>query len=415
MSSFKKIKLPKVLLSAYACEPGKGSESYVGWSWVTHLSSSNDLTVLTRANNREVIEAHLKKYPDAIHENVNFLYYDLPKPFLWAKTHGLISVRLYYTLWQIMIALKYAPYARAVDIVHHITFNTFVLPGLWWHDGPRVILGPLGGGAIVSKDYLPLFLKGRWVQNLRTWCVQHWYYLPWIRKSLDRADKIIAANQDTYQLLAGQYDHKLEIHLETGIGSENLTANVVTKHIDTDVLKFSLIGSIESRKGWKIALDAMQQFIESDKEAHLDIIGDGPEKEELRAYVEVIGIEPFVTIHGKLSHEETKRMLRSSDVLLFTSVRDTSGNVVIEAMRESKPVICIKHQGVAEITTDETAIRISAGDIESTVTLFAEGMLKLAEDKAYRLNMGRNGYQRITTMHNWETKSDYMNGLYTDL
>lgn len=37
----------KILVSAYACEPGKGSEPGVGWSFVNELAKKHNVTVLT--------------------------------------------------------------------------------------------------------------------------------------------------------------------------------------------------------------------------------------------------------------------------------------------------------------------------------------------------------------------------------
>ncbi|HLE82176.1 MAG TPA: glycosyltransferase family 1 protein, partial [Dehalococcoidia bacterium] len=42
----------KVLISAYACEPGKGSEPNVGWNVAREMARQHDVWVLTRANNR---------------------------------------------------------------------------------------------------------------------------------------------------------------------------------------------------------------------------------------------------------------------------------------------------------------------------------------------------------------------------
>ena len=49
----------RVLLIAYACEPGRGSEPGTGWNMAIALSEHHDVTVITRANNREAIECHL--------------------------------------------------------------------------------------------------------------------------------------------------------------------------------------------------------------------------------------------------------------------------------------------------------------------------------------------------------------------
>ena len=49
----------KVLISAYACEPNKGSEPEVGWQWALQMARYHDVTVLTRSNNRAGIEKEL--------------------------------------------------------------------------------------------------------------------------------------------------------------------------------------------------------------------------------------------------------------------------------------------------------------------------------------------------------------------
>ena len=52
----------KILLSAYACEPNKGSEPEVGWRWATELLKfNNEVYVITRLNNKENIEKEIKK------------------------------------------------------------------------------------------------------------------------------------------------------------------------------------------------------------------------------------------------------------------------------------------------------------------------------------------------------------------
>ena len=65
----------KVLMSAYACEPGKGSEPEVGWRWMSEMSKHHDVVVVTRANNREVIENYLKSHIDD-YSGVQFVYFD---------------------------------------------------------------------------------------------------------------------------------------------------------------------------------------------------------------------------------------------------------------------------------------------------------------------------------------------------
>ena len=66
----------KIFISAYACEPQKGSEPGIGWNVVNELAKYHEVHVLTRSNNREAIEAALIGRNEAVPV---FHYYDLPK------------------------------------------------------------------------------------------------------------------------------------------------------------------------------------------------------------------------------------------------------------------------------------------------------------------------------------------------
>ncbi|MGB8801257.1 MAG: hypothetical protein WCC97_11250, partial [Candidatus Acidiferrales bacterium] len=61
----------KILLSAYACEPDKGSEPGVGWNHVKQAARFHDVWVLTRSNNRASIERALATEPMP---NVHWIY-----------------------------------------------------------------------------------------------------------------------------------------------------------------------------------------------------------------------------------------------------------------------------------------------------------------------------------------------------
>ena len=81
---------PKIFVSAYACEPGLGSEIGVGWHWVLEMSKHFELWVLTRESNRGTIEPWIAAHPEFA--GIHFLYFDLPKwSRFWKK--GLRGVR----------------------------------------------------------------------------------------------------------------------------------------------------------------------------------------------------------------------------------------------------------------------------------------------------------------------------------
>jgi hypothetical protein len=112
-----------ILVSAYACEPDKGSEPGIGWNQVCQTARFHEVWVVTRSNNRAQIEKALALDPMA---NVHWIYCDLPQWLIFWKK-GMRGARLYYYLWQLNALRLARKYHREIkfDIVHHVTFGNY--------------------------------------------------------------------------------------------------------------------------------------------------------------------------------------------------------------------------------------------------------------------------------------------------
>ena len=45
----------KILVSAYGCEPFRGSEAGVGWNWILQMARHNEMYVIARKNDKNKI------------------------------------------------------------------------------------------------------------------------------------------------------------------------------------------------------------------------------------------------------------------------------------------------------------------------------------------------------------------------
>src|SRR6266571_2530702 len=118
----------KILISAYACEPGEGSEPGVGWNVAVEAARRHEVWVITRANNRRVIEAELARNPIP---TLQMVYHDLPRWTRWWK-RGARGTRLYYYLWQLALYPVIRRLDRKIrfDVTHHVTFVNYWMPSL---------------------------------------------------------------------------------------------------------------------------------------------------------------------------------------------------------------------------------------------------------------------------------------------
>jgi glycosyltransferase involved in cell wall biosynthesis len=144
------------------------------------------------------------------------------------------------------------------------------------------------------------------------------------------------------------------------------------------------------------------------------MLGSGPDRKRLEVLAAKLGIGDRVSFTGKVSRDEVSRYFEVADAFLFTSVRDTSGGVNLEAMAHELPIICIAHQGVGDITDSSCSERIVPGPIPQTLHGLAEGIRRLAQDPARRLDMGAAAARRAREKFSWSEKFDRMISIYEE-
>lgn len=392
----------KVLLSAYACEPGKGSEPEVGWQTALSMAEMCDVTVLTRRNNRQEIEKRLTAHHGRI---LNFIYFDLPRPVLWMKKRFRCT-SLYYLIWQLMVSRYMKGKLDDFDLIHHVTFNGIQFPGSWAGCGLPVLLGPLGGGMV----YPPAMLKGAGIRGLpekfRAHIVQRILrMIPYWRKQIRSAALVLAANRETAQLLASVRGEGVEVMLETASDGRTGCPQPRGDSKASGPMKVLWLGNLETRKAPDLALSGFVEAHRQCPDIELWLAGDGPQKRLLQKQVARLGLQSCVRLMGRIPKNDVSGLMDKADVFLFTSMRDTSGNVVIEAMERGLPVIVPFHQGMVEVCDDSCAILLTVEGREKFVHDVAEALIRLHDDLLLRKRMGECGRRRVVDVLSWNIHS----------
>lgn len=402
----------RILLSAYACEPDRGSEPGVGWRWVCGLTERVDLAVLTRRNNKEEIEDYVGRLP-LLHplRDVEFFYHDLPQWLLALKRLGLFPTMLYYFLWQWTAARTFNDKADSCDIVHHLTFCTTLCPGFWRLKQAKFVIGPTGI-PMVLKDYFPLFGRSARLQQLRAAIIRHFIRFPWPSNTLRNAAAVIPSNSESSSLLQSLGLNCHPIILDTGCPDQEL---VVTppKARSRGECRFLYAGRLEKRKGLELALRAFTRAVACGiPNSRFVLLGDGPDRARLELLAQELGVDSQVEFVGAVPHPDVAKHFAKADVFVFTSVRDTSGGVNLEAMCKGLPLLCIAHQGVGDITDDLCAVRVAPGPIKETIEMLADGMVALANNPERRRALGVAAIKRARECFSWDEKFDRMVEIY---
>ena len=398
---------PKILLSAFACDPVTGSEPYVGWNWAMMLASDFDVHVLTRAYNHPLIETH----PNA--SRLTFHYFDLPG--LERHNHHWRFIKPYYVLWQICVLLKVLRLAaqHRFEVIHHITYNNVDVPGfLWLVPNTGFVWGPVGGGQAPPASLRAVYGKGWWKERLRATLKASARYNPVIRAAVHRAKLVMFANQETADRLSG-------LPIRSALVSETAItpgAEAVSEVAPSDgVVRILWLSHVFPRKALNLAIEGFASARSNLKDGpatKLIVVGDGQSLPDARLLAQRLAIDDHINFVGAVSHAEVTRHMREADLFLFTSVQDTSGNVLLEAMINGKPIIALDHQGAKALVTQGGGRLIEIGDYQTTTTRIGHAIADLAADPALRLTMAQAARREVRERHSWDAKRKTVRALY---
>ena len=405
----------KVLLSAYACEPGKGSEPGVGWNWVRMISEIvEEVWVITRANNRPVIEKALAQKPMP---NVHWVYFDLPR---WARfwKKGQRGVHLYYYLWQIGIYFlaKRLHWQIGFDLVHHITFVNYWMPSFLSLLPVPFIWGPVGGGESAPKIFYRTFpWQGRiyeYLRSLARWLGEH---DPFVRMTARKAAFALATTTETAARLRWLGAQKVEVFSQVTLSEEEISILATISPHKGNPFRFLSLGRLLHWKGFHLGLQAFARFVKEFPRSEYWLIGDGPERKNLEALAQKLGIKDKVRFWGKLPRKEVLQKLAEVDVLVHPSLHDSGGFVCAEAMAAGQPVICLDLGGPALQVMEETGFKIPADTPERVVEDMTQAMLQLATEPEIRKKMIQRCKERVKEEFSWKKRRQQIWKIYRDI
>lgn len=402
-----------VLLSAYACEPELGSEAAVGWGWASHLAQAGcDVHVITRSSNRERIEhaGNVKTIP-----NLRFTYFDLPYWLrFWKK--GNRGVHLYYLLWQIgafLVARRLVRSSR-FDIVHHVTYVTARFPSFMGLLGLPFIFGPLGGGEYAPS---PLWRRLGWEtvikESLRLVSMALWRYSATMNFGFFLARRIFVTSSQTLQRLPLHAQLKTEIML--GIGWD--TKDEVVEQSCKRKKKFEILfaGRFLPWKGMEYGLEAVGRLLQGHDDIRLTMIGDGSCQIRWKEQSQKLGLEGHIKWCSLMSREQFIRELPLYDVMLFPSLHDSGGMVVMEAMAAGLPVVCLDYGGPAVLVDTTCGFKVKGSDPASIIDGLHVALKTLVMNRSLGTALGQAGRQRVNEIFSWEGRVERMLHCYEEV
>jgi glycosyltransferase involved in cell wall biosynthesis len=212
---------------------------------------------------------------------------------------------------------------------------------------------------------------------------------PGTRKSFAKAARVIAVSR------------RLANSMEEYMDGKKVT--IVPNVVDTDYFSlppeepapvpftFLAVASLDANKGLDVLIRAFARRFREDPGVCLEIAGDGPLRNELKALCGSLGVDKKVGFLGMLSREDVRAAMWRAHAVALSSFRETFGVVLIEALSTGLPVIATRSGGPEDIVTPDVGFLVAAGDEEE----LARSLTQVRERTSFSRNALREYAVRI--------------------
>lgn len=202
---------------------------------------------------------------------------------------------------------------------------------------------------------------------------EHWTGFP--RRLLKLPDVLMARVAFRAASVAIPVSRDLEMAIrQYGIGGRfRVIPNVVDVGLfrpgdglvaDRPVRHLLFVGLLDPshKKGIPVLLQALSELRSKRRDWHLDIVGDGPARQDYEQMAVRLGIGDKVTFHGLQPKVEVARFMREADLFVLPSLWENLPCVLVEAMASGLPIVSTTAGGIPEIVDEESAILVPPGD-----------------------------------------------------
>ncbi len=368
----------KLLISAYACAPHRGSEHAVGWNWTTEAHRlGHQVWVLASPAHREAVEVACRQ-----DSGLGGIHWTFPEVASWPLQAGVEPTweRTYNLLWQ-RAALGHARGLQArvgFDAIHHLTWCGVRAPTFLGSLGPPLIMGPLGGGETSPLSLRDGFhFRAKVTETIRDLSNATIKMNPIVRSGLTKSAVIFLRTPDTLRILGRPMRKKAITFFDLGLEPQQAC---VPRMAREKPLKLLYAGRLLYWKGVHIAIRAFAQVSSRMPDAHFTVVGRGPEEGRLKAQAAAHHLGEKIRFIPWLPQEQLFDLYSSHDLFVFPSLHDSGGLVVVEALSRGLPVMCLALGGPRYVVTPDSGIVIDTTGLntERAAEVMADEISRLA-------------------------------------
>ncbi len=183
--------------------------------------------------------------------------------------------------------------------------------------------------------------------------------------------------------------------------------------IDEDEIAIAIVGRLAPIKNHILFMNALRIVqTKATKKIKVFVVGDGLEKENLQQMAASIPQNDAFSIEFTSWIKDISAFNPGMDIFCLSSLNEGTPVSLIEAQAANIPVLSTDVGGVRDVIIEnETGFLVASGD----VSMFAEKLLVLIENKKIREKMSQNGWTFVRERYDYTTLVTNMDKYYRDL
>jgi glycosyltransferase involved in cell wall biosynthesis len=181
----------------------------------------------------------------------------------------------------------------------------------------------------------------------------------------------------------------------------NLPAKVSPPSLSDPML---FVGNLWAHKRIALVVQALARL----PKGKLNIVGEGPEKQNLRKLARDLGLDGRVMFRGRVDQDTLGEMYARSSMCVYTPEREPFGMVPLEAAAAARPVIATEGGGYSEVLNDTCARFVPANPDK-----IADNIAAVLADPALARRMGAAG-REIAANHSWDRTAGELLSLFRE-
>lgn len=172
------------------------------------------------------------------------------------------------------------------------------------------------------------------------------------------------------------------------------------------------VGKLDYKKGFDTLLQALSMVHNTFPNVVLEIVGDGPLKQQLYRYAIELDIADKVRFLGFLNNKAVIDKIAGWRVFVLASRREGFGMVLLEAMAMEKPIVATNVEGIPEVVKDgETGFLCSRDDAKQ----ISERIIWFLENEPEAIAFGNRGRKRLDSMFSMDIAIEKLCELYEQI